>query len=172
MPLNPASLESALLSLFRGQHVHPSEASGRFPASQLEAGQVWAKIYRNYAADATSCQTQNPTSVSLDAAELALAAALPAAFSAATPADCAAILATALTTFWLSPPVLFDAGGAVTGVTGTAVLSGALITQWANNITNSVTAEAAAAQHASLFDAFTKTVVVSHPAVPCAAPVV
>jgi hypothetical protein len=163
MSLNTAQLEADLRELFSG--------AGGFPASRDEAGTRWSQIYRSYCEGATSCQAGNPIPAALDAAEPILAGALAVAFSASDPASCANGIAAALTGFWFLPPVTFSNAGVVTVVGGTAVLAAAILANGAANIAAGISAQDAAAQFAGLLSAFTVTVIVSHPGLPCAAPI-
>lgn len=171
MSLNPTALQTSLAALFSGAFVFAGETVGRWPIDRIEAAKAWAKCYSDYAAGAISCQTVGPDS--LTAAIALLESALAVAFDTTDPASCAAAIATALTVFWLTPPIVFTGttAGAVTAVAGTAALQAALIANWISNIANSITAVDAAAQHSGVLDTFTKTVVVTHitPSV-CAAP--
>jgi hypothetical protein len=164
MALDKASLKTALESLFTSP-----------PATAADCADAWAAAYRAYAAGAKSCGAPGaPAGASLDAAKAVLTAALLAAFSGSDPASTAAAFATALTAFWLTPPVAFAGAtpGAVIAVAGSAALPSALTAMWASNVASAASAADAAQAHADLFDAFTKTVTVAHaPPSACAAPV-
>ncbi len=157
--LDPTLLEDNILAIFN----NPSPSSDG-------CAEQWAIGYRDYAEGAISCGGGSPTAGALDAAQATLKTALTAAFNFNNPpATTATSLAAAFTAFWLTPPVVFTATGAVTAVAGTAALSSGLSSLWAAGAS---TAEASAAAHASLLSIFTLTVVVTHPGVPCAGPIV
>jgi len=184
MPLVLGGLQSALESLFLGQYVFPGETKGRWPATHAEAGEAWAALYRAYAEGAQSCKALSPLPTALDAAEATLRSLLTVLFQAGAaapppgvnPSTTANGIASGLTAFWLTPPVAFPPDGLVTVVAGTAALAAGLLSTWASNLAippPGVTAQAAAAQHAALIDAFTHTVAVAHTAPPpCALPLV
>ena len=172
MPLNVADLADSLNDLFDG--------TGGYPASDDEAGQRWAKIYRTYAAAALAGPTA-PLDASLEAAEGKLAGALSAAFKAANEAGVAGVVTltplvvTALAAFWLQPPVAFvtpspPAPSTIAGVVTVAVpgvlpagLAGVLAAGTAEGATTSGQAQATAAT----LDSWTRTVlVVNTPLIP------
>lgn len=156
MALDKASLQSALADLFGNV--------SNFPKTALEAGQRWAKVYADYASKAQSCQAVPPLPASISVAQATLAATLGTAFSAFDPVSTSTLFANALVAFWLAPPVAFTGTtpGVVTLAPGGPVLQAALAAAWVSNIVNKVSADFAAAQHATLFDTFTRTVVVTH----------
>lgn len=175
MALVPTVLQSGFAALFKGQHPFPDGA--RFPKTKEEAAGAWAEIYGNYAQAGQSCKGVPATaSPGLPAAKVTLQNALVGAFSGVDPATTSAAIASAVTAFWLTPPLAFPPDGLVSVVGGTAVLQSGLIAQWASNMgipPPGVTADAAAAQMATLFDTFTRTVAVAHTAPPpCALPLV
>src|SRR5215207_7590289 len=104
MPLKASDLAVGLQSLFEG--------GGGYPADEAEAGQRWAKAYKDYAAAAAAHPTA-PVAASLTAAEVTLAEALADGFTAAKaagPGGLAALvplLDAAFVAFWLTPPVAF-----------------------------------------------------------------
>lgn len=156
MALDVDKLKDALASLFRGE---PD-----FPATKEAAGQRWAEIYAEYAKDAVSCQTQGPIDGVIDAAVPLLAQSLAVAFTGFGSVSCANGMAAAFTTFWSLPPIAFKGTtpGAVIAVGGAAILAATLIANWVSNVASKISAEDAAVQHAAVFDAFTRTVVVGH----------
>lgn len=176
MALDKASLKADLETLFSSPPVvFSSPGVVDVPATRAACADAWAAAYRAYAGGARSCGTPGaPAGPSLAAAELVLSGALLAAFSGSDPASTAAAFATALTAFWLTPPVAF-AGvtpGLVTVVGGTVALPAALAAMWATNVAGSASASDAAQGHADTFDVFTKTVVVTHaPPSACALPI-
>jgi hypothetical protein len=173
MALVSATLEAALGNLMRGT---PPVTSA------VDAGQRWAAAYAVYAAGATS--VSGDTAPSLAANEAALAALLGAAFAnpSSPPTQTAQAIATAMTAFWLTPPVVLvgaPVSAIVTAVAGTAALQAGLLAIWAALVAApdpNDPAGQAAAQHASVLDLFTKTVIVTHvfpaPAPPVVAPIV
>lgn len=164
--LNKTALKDALLELFEGK---PLDDQGNYtwPKDVVEAGQKWAKVYTNYAKDATPTPPGGgtPIQTSIDLAETALSGLLTLAFQATDIASVATGIASALGTFWIG--MLFTDSSTVTDSSaGTTVLSSALETTWISNMTiplPGITAVEAAEQHATLFDTYTQTVVTATP---------
>lgn len=157
MALDPSKLQRLL------QHL--AENPSRTP---IEAGYAWARAYRQYCDDAISPLGGSPTT--LDAAELFLATSLAGVFSnLAGPAQVNTNqMALALTSFWLLPPVVFSGTppGLVTVVPGSVVLPTALFASFSTNLAARATNQQASQRLASDLDAFTRTVIVTHPVVP------
>ena len=161
--LNPATLTSSLTDI-----MDPNKTRAKTPA---EAATKWAAAYKGYASTAMSLLGGAPIPASLSAAESTLKTVLEAAFTAGGgAAPMATSLSTAFTAFWLVPPMAFSGAfpGLVTLVAGTALLQSGLIAAWAQvaALGPGATAAAAAAAHATVLDAFTRTVIVTHPTVP------
>lgn len=87
MPLVVSGLETSLRGVFSGDE--------GFPENAQQAGQRWAKAYRQYAGGASAGAT-TPLAASLSAAETALAQALGAAFAASQQAGTAKAAADSL----------------------------------------------------------------------------
>jgi len=162
MSLNSATLQVSLATLFSGAFVFPGEVVGRWPVDKAECAYAWTKCYADYAATAQSCQGVNPST--LVSARATMQSALLLALDTIDPASCASAIAAAMTAFWLTPPIVFTGAtaGLVSSVTGTAALQSTLILNWASNVAAHISAQDAATQHASVFDTFTKTVIVAH----------
>jgi hypothetical protein len=165
MPLNRSSLGQGLKDLFEGK---PD-----FPSDEAAAGQRWATLYRQYAANAQAGATR-PLTASLTAAEGILGNALGGAFTAAKQAGLAGLgvltplLDAAFVAFWLAPPVAFanpppPTPPAIAGVVSVAppgVLAGLLAAAFAAGGAPGVTAGQQAEAIATALDAWTKTVMV------------
>lgn len=165
MALNSSALADSLADVFAA------------PAADfLAAAKGWAGAYAEYAADAQSCQAVPPLPASIEAAQATLQGGLAEAFAAGVdPGSTATGMATALTAFWLLPPVAFTGvtPGIVTAVAGTSLLVTAFVATWAKNTASKASARDAAASMATVLDAFTRTVVVTHaPPTVCASPIV
>lgn len=161
--LNKASLKTALQSLFEAP-----------PATKAECADAWASAYKNYASGAQSCQSGSPNPAALTAAEAILSATLLAAFNGTNASDTATAFSTAMSAFWLLPPVLFSGvtPGLVTVVAGAPALQSALLALWSANVAGNVSAADAAQGHADIFHAFSLTVVVTHaPPTTCTGPI-
>lgn len=179
MPMDVAQLTTDLEDLALGEYIFPGESVGRYPASIAEAASAWAAIYRAFAATTTAPSPPGtPVPASLSAAEATLASALALAFAVrpgAIPALASAI-SSAVTIFWLTPPVAFAgvSPGVVTAVGGTAALTSALSSAWTANATlfpqGGPSASTAAAQVGSALGAFTLTVLVTHAGPPVVGP--
>ncbi len=131
------------------------------------AAQLYADAYAAYAADARSPMTGFP--LNLTAPTATLQSALAAAFSAGFDANATAeAMDAAFTAFWLSPPVAFTGSppGTVTAVTGAGTLAPALLAAWQANTSGDASTADSATQIADAIDAFTRTVIVTHPVVP------
>jgi hypothetical protein len=138
-----------------------------FPATHQEAGARWAAAYSAYCKDAQSVLGGSP--VSLDAGEAVLGRMLGITFATSKdPVSTASAFASALTAFWLLPPVAFTGvpPGLVTAVAGTAVLQVALPATWAGLLLSRASAEKAMGDISTVMDAFTRTVFVTHLTVP------
>ncbi len=134
-----------------------------YPGSPEEAGKRWAHAYALYAADAMSIPPTAAPPNSLVAGEKVLAAALAATWrSSRTANQTANQMASALTAFWLAPPVTFGAG-LVTAVPGTSALASALPGIWASNQGGRQSAEFCAKKVAAAIHAFTSTVITTTP---------
>ena len=161
--LNPATLTSSLTDI-----MDPNKTRAKTPA---EAATKWAAAYKGYASTAMSLLGGAPIPASLSAAESTLKTVLEAAFTAGGgPPAMATSLSTAFTAFWLVPPIIFTGvpPGVVTAVVGTALLQSGLILCWSQIMAMGPagTPAAAAQAHATVLDAFTRTVIVTHPTVP------
>jgi hypothetical protein len=164
--LNKTTLEVALLELFQGK---PLDAQGNYtwPKDVTDAGKKWAKIYTNYAKDATPDPPGEgkPTQVALDAAELKLAVLLTKAFSESNASLVSTGISSALSTFWIG--MLFTDSSTITdSATGAVVLATALESTWVKNMKippPGVTTKKSADQHATLFDTYTKTIITATP---------
>lgn len=164
--LNKTALKDALLELFEGK---PLDSQGNYtwPKDVVEAGQKWAKVYTNYAKDATPTPPGGgtPRQISLELAEVMLAELLTTAFKKTTIHEVANGIGSALGAFWTN--MLFTDGSFITdSITGTVVLINALETTWVSNMAippPGITAVEAAEQHALLFDTYTQTVVTATP---------
>jgi hypothetical protein len=134
-----------------------------FPKDTLEAGKRWAHAYALYAADAMSIPPTAAPPASLVPGEQTLAAALAAVWSSSRSSPTTAQgMATALTAFWLAPPVVFGAG-VVTSVTGTSALQSALISIWTSNLSGRQSADFCAKKVAAAVHTFTLTVITTTP---------
>lgn len=132
-----------------------------YPKDSYEAGRRWAKAYAAYAADGRASGGVPPAP--LTANESVLAAALGSLWaSCRDPGTDAQGMASALTAFWLAPPVVFGSG-AVTAVGGTSALQSALPGVWASNQGGKQSAESCAKKLAAVIDTFTHTVIVTLP---------
>lgn len=158
MALVLADLTSSLTDLFAGRPTRISSAQ--------DAADRWAAAYKAYAAGATSCLAGAPNGASLTAAEATLSAALVAAFSSKDPVTTVSAFGAAFTAFWMAPPMVFTGAlpGVVTAATGAAALQAGLPGVWATiqAMGMSCDAAAAASQHATLLDTFTRLVIVLH----------
>lgn len=161
MPYFRSDLKAALIGLF----VSPPAGGATLAERAALSAAAWANVYRTYVADARSCQNVPPTTMALDAAEVALTTALIAAFQGVDPSTLAAATATAtaFTAFWLTPPVAFGVSGAVTAVGGTAALQAALTGLWTITPPPSKTPTEAAEDISLALHAFTQTVAVAAP---------
>jgi hypothetical protein len=172
MPLNPSTLAQSLQDLFEGEN--------GFPADEAAAGQRWATLYRQYAANAQAGATR-PLAPSLTAAEATLGNALGSAFAAAKAAKLTGLavltplLDTAFVAFWFAPPVAFanpppPAPPAMTGVVSLAppgVLAGLLTAAFAAGGAPGVTSTQQAQAIATALDTWTKQVqVINTPVTP------
>lgn len=156
MALSPDKLGQLLLGL-----------SSSLSKTYLEAGRRWASAYSSYASDAVSPVGGSP--VGLSVVEGILAGLLAMSFSTShDPVTEAQQLATALTAFWLTPPVVFAGTppGAVTLVAGGPALQQALVSVWAVNLASRSPADQAMRSVAQAIDGFTRTVVVTTPGGP------
>lgn len=165
MALDSSSLADALKKVFEA------------PAADfVSAAKNWADAYAEYATSAQSCQLVPPVQASIDAAHAVLQATLATAFAAGVdPVSTSSAMSSAFTSFWFTPPVAFEGvtPGVVTAVAGTAVLEAGLLASWAANTADQADAGLAAEEMATLLDAFTHTVVVTHaPPSACATPLV
>lgn len=164
MALNSGQLASDIQAVFES-----------YPATAAIAGDGVAEAYRSYASGARSCGSPGtPNPGSLAAAKALLATALTSAFSAGNSITCAATIASALTAFWMSPPIPFVGvtPGVVILAPGGPALQAALPGMWASNVSSGASASDAASAHANLFDIFTKSVVVAHaPPSVCSLPI-
>ncbi|MGH8034304.1 MAG: hypothetical protein ACREO9_03690 [Lysobacterales bacterium] len=176
MALDSGLLQSELLSkVIANTHYEPSQTR----AEQFqEAGRRWADAYGTYAAAASSCATIIDTEV-LPLQQQAMAGSLASAFQAAQDAASAATaLVTGLGLFWANPllwkiiPPIFPVTLVVPG--GAVALQPLLVAAFAANAVGRPTHAQVAQQFASLLDAYTTAVVVTHGVVPgpgCAAPI-
>ena len=142
----------------------------------LTSAKNWANAYAGYAAEAQSCQAVLPVPVAVKAATATLQSALAGAFAGGVdPVSTASAMASAFTAFWFLPPMAFQGvtPGVVTVVSGTGILATGLVASWAQSTATQASADAAASTMATLLDAFTRTVVVTHaPPSVCASPLV
>jgi hypothetical protein len=105
----------------------------------------------------------------LDAGQAVLQQALTVTFATSVdPVTTASQMANAFTAFWFLPPVVFSGTppGLVTAVGGTAALAVALPAIWLSNQLSKLTTEQSAQAIAAALDAFSRTVIVTHPVVP------
>ncbi len=152
MPRDASKLARAIVSL-----------GTQYPKDAYEAGKRWAHAYALYAADAMSIPPTAAPPASLAANERVLATALGALWQTSrTATQTAQGMATALTAFWLSPPVVFGAG-VVTAVPGTATLSSALLGVWSSNLAGKQSADFCARKVAAAVHVFTSTVITTTP---------
>jgi len=139
------------------------------PKNYVEAGRLWSEAYAQYAVTAQSPTAAPPAP--LEPNRQVLAAALAATFVASrNPVQTANQIASALTVFWLAPPVVFGPG-VVTAVGGTQALASVLPGAWVSNTIPRMSAEAAAQKIAAVIDLFTHTVIVTSPG-PIVGPIV
>lgn len=138
---------------------------GNFPPDTTDAGQRWADAYATYAQDGWSPVGAPPTGLS--AKKPALAAALTTAFDARDANTTASAIDSALTAFWLSPPVVFPSSppGGVTAVGGTGSLEPALLAVFAANVAGSLSNQDCADAIADAIDTFTRTVIITIPTI-------
>lgn len=137
------------------------------PVSDVqEMGKRWATAYRSYALDARS-PLQSPPTIT-GAAQRLLGIGMAQAFRAPSPPAVAAAMAQALTAFWLAPPIAFPNAfpGVVTLVPGAVALPQALVSAWAANFASRASNEGATKAVATVLDAFTRTVIVTHATTP------
>lgn len=164
MALSRTSLAGALEDLFEG--------AGGAPASETEAGQRWAAVYRGYAANALAGTTA-PLKLALTSAESTLAGRLAGGFTAAKTAGpggvpaLPAVMDAAFVAFWLGPPVAFaippTGPPTVTGVVSVAppgVLAGALSALFLAGVAQQASAAQQARALSAALDAWTRTVLV------------
>jgi len=153
MALDPNSLKQQLLNLFNSK-------ADTYDA----AAQAWVDAYSAYAAVG---QAFGITPTLLPVSKTAMKSVLLAQFIDISPsptkaATVASSIATALTAFWLSPPVQFSLPAIfVTAVTGTPILTTALQTVFAS-VLSTDTPDIKATQLSSAMDIFTKTVTVTN----------
>jgi hypothetical protein len=150
MPLDVSKLTSGLLSAW----------SAYPPTTQIAATQ-WANAYNTYAMDAMACSASPPTLVML--ADL-ISGIKDAIDAGGDYGDVADAISAAHEAFWTG--ALFGATGSVVAITGTSALKSGLETLWETQSITMTPFPASAAQHAPLFDTFTKTVMVLDTAVP------
>jgi hypothetical protein len=162
MPLVAAGLIDGLRDLF-------ADEDG-YPADSTEAGQRWAALYHDYAANAIAGPTA-PLAPSLTAAKTTLAQTLGSAFAAAKAADAAAAASLPLALdgcyvgFWLLPPVAFAPPVGPPAITGVvSVASPGIGAQLTAAFQNGASAGASAADQAqgigNALDTWTRTVMV------------
>jgi len=133
----------------------------QYPKDSYEAGKRWAHAYALYAADGRASGGIPPAP--LTANEQVLAAALGSLWATCRDMGTDAQgMASALTIFWLSPPVVFGSG-AVSAVAGTSALQSALPGVWSSNQGGKQSAEVCARKLAAVIDTFTHTVTVTLP---------
>ena len=162
MPLRATALADRLTSLF---------TDADLPATEAEAGRRWARLYREYAADAAAGPT-TPVATSLGAAEAPLAGALAGAFAAAKaagPGGIATLLEkvdAAFVAFWLTPVTFVTPptgppaiAGVVTVATPGGLASG-LAGPLADGAGKGLAADQQARSLASVLDGWTRTVLV------------
>jgi hypothetical protein len=162
--LDPTRLVKGLRDIF---HSHPS--------SPGEAAQRWAAMYAGYALQANTVVGGVVVSVAANQQALAESLALTFATSRLAPTT-AAQMASALSSFWLAPPVSFAGTfpGVVTLTPGTPALQAQLVSTWAQNLADRAPADLAASRVASVVDAFTRTVIAlsATTPTPTAAPII
>lgn len=134
-----------------------------YPKNIYESAVRRATDYATYALGARTISGNPP--VSLAAANATLCGALVPCFTGfgRDPYTVARRIALAYETFWLLPPVVTAGSfpGSVTAVLGTEALASALVSIWNINVSSRADSETAAERLASVFDKFTKTVVVT-----------
>jgi len=122
MVLDPNKLKTEYLNLLEAK-----------AETAEEAAQAWVDAYETYALDATAIGFSPPNIT--PASKQAMKATLQAYFAnvdVANPAGAASTIASALSVFWLTPPVVFSPPApplpfvAVTGVIGTPALQASL----------------------------------------------
>ena len=129
----------------------------------LEAAEQWADMYAQYASDAQAFGLF-PSEVGIEAAKTAMQTALIPLFTnvgAGTPADAASSISSALSVFWLTPPLIFSLVPSITVslTPGTPALNTALITEFIVLLNDS---DVKATTLTGIFDIFTKTVTVTN----------
>lgn len=154
MPLQANKFERGILDLASGKS---------FPQNPVEAGKRWAHAYAVYAADAMSIPPTAAPPNSLAVGEQVLASALAIVWTGSrTAPQTANGIASALTAFWLTPPVTFGLG-LVTAVEGTPVLAQALPGIWASNQGGRKPPEVCVRTVAAAVHTFTLTVITTTP---------
>lgn len=129
------------------------------PLTAEQAAQKWVDAYADYAADAKGL-TFSPTIT--DLSKSTMKSVLQGYFEAvlvATASGAASAIATALTAFWLVPPVAFPPTVLVTAVGGTSSLTSDLLGVFGSRAGS---ADDKADQLATAIDTFTKTVTVTN----------
>jgi len=152
MPLTASKLANEIVKLATDK---------QYPKDSYEAGKRWAHAYALYAKDGRANGSIPPAPLTTN--EAALAAALGSLWATCKDsATNAQGMASALTIFWFSPPVVFGPG-AVTAVGGTSALQSALLGIWASNLAGKQSEAVCARKLAAAIDLFTHTVVVTLP---------
>ncbi len=155
MSLNKATLKTSLLAIIDGSS---------FPATSVAAGTAWANAYDGYALDADSCGSIiNPPSTS--AALPGLKTAWGTALASGTSTLAAGNLTIAIAVYWPlvtfpGDPPLSPGSPPVVSTPGFNALLVAL--QATFNTGKTKSADTVAGEIADAFDAYTKTVVVTH----------
>jgi hypothetical protein len=172
--LYPMALDKASLQ----KHLLEDYFTRKDGESFVTRAKYFARLYRNYAAGARSCQGIAPLALNLDAAEIKLAATLAMSTPRCkNPASFTVVYSTALAAFWMLPPITFVGGpspGAIVAAVP-ATLQAALLGVLASSIKRGAknNAKLIAADWAKALDGWTRTVVVAHGPVPaCSAPLV
>lgn len=142
----------------------------RFPRTPVEAGANWANAYFQYAKMAHSPLGGTAIPAQVEAARELLARQLMLAFATPVPdkSITASAMATALTSFWFAPPMVFAGTppGVVTAVLGTVELRNGLVLVWTQSLAEHASADLVSNRIGQLFEAFTHTVIVTHPGAP------
>lgn len=153
MPLVAATLQSALVRIAQS-----------FPSSYVEAGRQWADAYATYAQGAVSVLAGSP--LAIEAARPILAGSMGFAFASGFEANVTANqMASAVTAFWMAPPMAFaGASPGVVTLVGMAppALASSLVAAFIANSASQAGATQAVQRIAALLDAHARTVIVTH----------
>lgn len=152
MSLVAANLTSALAAF---------AVEGAFPETYAEAGQKWADAYTSYASTALTIAGGSSPLIP-PSATVQLAAELAGIFESKSDGGVGQRIATALSNFWIAPPVPFGGPytGAVASTAGITTLPAALKAAMDANIQEKADAQTSCQRIADAIHTFTLTVMV------------